>query len=220
MEVETIQCIETYLTKVRGLERTGRVYRGVISEDYELIPKVGRDQYKDTYSIDNEKFLMRLFRQRAMPYIHHMPNNELEWMALAQHHGLPTRFLDWTVNPLVALFFATNSENNHNAAVYTSHFKRFDESFDPFGEDEPRKYYPPHITPRITAQEGLFTVQNEPTIAFDSDKILKIIIPADKKKEIRKELDLLGFNHQKLFPGLDGISELLSWRMEHRVGKW
>src|SRR5690606_4291670 len=45
-------------------------------------------------------------------------SDRLAWAGLAQHFGLPTRFLDWTQNPAIALFFCVNENVDTDGAVY------------------------------------------------------------------------------------------------------
>jgi FRG domain-containing protein len=55
-----------------------------------------------------ERQLLREFKRRAHHYLQHVPGegNTIEWLALMQHHGAPSRLLDWTYSLPVATYFA------------------------------------------------------------------------------------------------------------------
>jgi len=68
-----------------------------------------------------EDYAMREFRRRAHRYVTDVPrdDDDLEWLALMQHHGTPTRLLDWTRSSHVAAFFAAQSSNSANPFITT-----------------------------------------------------------------------------------------------------
>ena len=229
LDVKKVNCWSDYIKIIDEYDKPGWVFRGVISKKYELVPKVGRQQFRNNYSLRSEKLLLRIFKQRAIAHVPFIPKNDLEWLALGQHHGLPTRMLDWTTSPLVALYFAVNKDINDDSAVYARHVpRRGKEEFDPFAVKEVRKYYPPHITPRIPAQQALFTVQPSPTEPMQVDSrtldkhgpIIKIIVPKDSCFEFRRRLSFYGINQESMFPDLDGACGHLSWRYEMGIGFW
>lgn len=95
-------------------------FRGVASASWQLVPSIerlsaGHGTFNNSLFY-REKSILREFKRRAHHYIPNAPelNENLEWLALLQHHGGPTRLLDFTWSFYVALYFAIrDAKNSH-----------------------------------------------------------------------------------------------------------
>ena len=194
------------------------VFRGHSKEDYSLIPSVGRGTHTSKSREKYEKSLFDMFCREATIHAQPPPRSDWEWLALAQHHGLPTRLLDWTDNPLVALYFAVSEHDQENGKLFALHMPKKASkktlAASPFCIEKPAKYRPAIVTPRIRAQEGLFVAcpEVESPLTNTGTDCLEHTIPREKKAEIRYFLFRLGVHDSTLFPDLDGLSKRLAWQ--------
>lgn len=117
-------------------------YRGQADKNWSLMP--GYVRLKNPPS---ESTLLKRFKQSAAMLIQNTPNQSFDWLFLMQHYGVPTRLLDWSESPLVALYFAIEnssiddgidaalwslrpSELNKNAGIHNVSEEFFIPSFD------------------------------------------------------------------------------------------
>ncbi len=216
---QTIKSVDTFFDflKENHAKLDSYVFRGVKSTNYLLIPGIGRyltNRANKLFTVDDEERMLASFKMKAFPYL----NRELstiELLALAQHHGLPTRLLDWTWNPLVAFYFAVRDEyakGDSMIYVWKKNIRgEFAPKFDPFKITKTEVILPPHLTNRIIAQSGIFTVHNAPNKEFESKDIYKIIIMNSIRKEIKRVLYLLGIHEASMFPDIEGIASYTKW---------
>lgn len=270
-------------------------------EGYPLTPSVARYKHLGSLSLpereQKECEVLETFSNHLLTYVQHRPQTAWEELAIAQHHGLPTRFMDWTTNPLVALYFAVRNTSGRNAdsAVYVliSNPKRYadlkrgqaaqvkpvgdaatepaniedidllkiyleardgitkedgDDAYaqyetdgdahtiditeeevvardlasaaaveraalpTPFKISENIIYDPPHVSPRIRAQDGVLLACWQPMQPLDEKDYLEIVIKQAAHEDIRRRLDQYGVFDKQLFPDLDGIAKWLKYR--------
>ena len=216
------------------------IFRGVSKyPDEKLMPGIARPgTRKDSgngrpgtvlpYDKAEEEKMFNEFKRLARPYFSESMT-DLECLALARHHGMPTRLLDWTDSILVASFFALEPAGvgGTTPAVYaleTDSFCVIDDNkdFDPFAPEHRGVaiYRPPHINPRIPAQQGLFTVHSQPgdSPQFSPDHLEVFTLPTKPEAfRLKEALDYAGFNRASLFPDLDGLTRQIAWK--HKWGK-
>lgn len=215
--------LESYVQLVLGKRPEGTelgwFFRGQAQSDWELKPKIDREsfvQYRENRGWDRHKHEQRLldeFMRGARAHARIEPKDPWEWLALAQHSGLATRLLDWTANPLAALYFAVEERSiQSDSAVWCYHHSGRGHADghvqSPFFVDEIIEFRPAHVTPRITVQGGCFTVQPDPQVQRPAitGQLRKITIPKDRRPQFRDELRKLGIDRASLFPDLDGIA--------------
>jgi hypothetical protein len=117
-----------------GRRRDDGIYHGSPFNDAPLLTSLDRlgGTNPPHTKADLEEHVLRNFIRYARPHLGNAPVNEWEQLVSAQHHGVPTRLLDWTYSPLVAAFFATRpdrSAKQHDRAIWRLDWKQVHRRF-------------------------------------------------------------------------------------------
>ncbi len=225
MEEIRLESFEQFHREVIDSLPRGTLFRGVSNSEYQLIPSVGRylNSYLETGKskdmlLANEQFALEIFQKEAVIHLGRTTQDPWELLILAQHHGLPTRLLDWSHNPLVALFFAVCSDRKSDAALYALMPGIILDVMDtdevrghPFDLSEVRQLCPEHYAPRIAAQASIFTVHSSPTDPWGPSDMKRFVVPLEHRSKLRETLYKYGVTAKTLFPDLDGLCRTIRY---------
>ncbi len=165
-------------------------FRGQSKSEWHLEPRLMRENNEVS-----ENYLINRFKQNATYILDHRPKSEFDWLFIMQHHSVPTRLLDWSESPLSAIYFAVNSNNDSDGALWLllpcilnekSNYRPDFEFEIPSFEDEhmqnylpstiarerSSKLYPmaaiaPRNSSRMQAQQGVFTISHRENIFIE-----------------------------------------------------
>lgn len=213
-----------------------KVFRGESQPHFKLIPSIARKYPSENGINAAEDNLLDEFKRLAITELSATPQTDFEWVFLAQHYGLKTRLLDWTTNPLVALFFASEKDDEHNGVVhcietrFTDRYDYFDYRTADFDKSNTKNTSTTKLLPnqgqfiflrpkykdrRYYNQKSIFSCSKNPCIPLDeyeSNQILRFEFSAKLKPQIRKRLYALGISTSFIYPGIEGIANEINLR--------
>lgn len=199
------------LTFYRRRAWKGWVFRGHQDTSWELRSKLERvavDRWGHDYQSlrDIEERLIRRFKSQAHQYLSHLPNrhDQLSWVALMQHHGTPTRLLDFTDSFYVGAYFALETAiAGAQAAIWAVDSSWCLAALEdelghrPSDHDLVTRLWPNQpgpgvvavrpgtMSPRLAAQQGLFLAATETSRPFN-DNLAALPIPAGRRQHLLK----------------------------------
>ncbi|UKD13228.1 FRG domain-containing protein [Burkholderia aenigmatica] len=204
---------------------TSYLFRGHRDETWPLKPSIARHRWaSDTIETD----MLDEFKRRSIPYLESTYElKDADWLAIAQHHGMPTRLLDWSGSALTALWFAVNQPagDSEAGAVWLLSYSpknlmSNEERDQPFKIDRTVLFRPRHVSRRIAAQDGWFTIHRSHQkgaryISLDTntefeESLRFVIIPKDAFGRMRLQLMNAGVTSATLYPDLDGVARYVS----------
>jgi hypothetical protein len=210
-------------------QQTTVIYRGHGAASFGLRPKVGRlrpVKNSQKAAVD-ERLMLELFRRQSVGRLEVAAVDDWELLAIAQHHGLATRLLDWTRSPLVALYFGVCKEcesrdpdghpRHEDAEILAwrapkENLSKSLPKSGPFKIKKTIRYIPRIVTSRLRAQNGVFTVHSEPTQDFvPNGDLVRIRIPYADRKKLKDSLYRHGVHEAVLFPDIGGLARHIEW---------
>jgi len=236
---------EKFRNAISGTKYRSWAFRGQAKAEWSLYSSLSR--YLLTFGVHRdawfkqERRILRIFKRKAHLLLQHLPedSDSFAWLALMQHHGAPTRLLDFSWSPFVASFFALERATGDAAvwALFPPVMNRPPGRTPPPGggpwidgayEDQflPNKHQlavigePHRMNQRLIAQGGTFVmpgVLDQPIENLvPSHAVVKFVLDSKAMRdEAMAELYLMNINSASLFPGLDGLARSLAYELEH-----
>lgn len=201
------------------------IYRGQASTDWKLQASLFRADIAKTEHkswVELQARMMFSFKERALGAMDVAPTSELEYMAYGVHYGLPTHYTAWSMNALVALFYACDPlYPDKDGVVYrimpwNASF-RISQDYEQ-ASNRLRVYQPrrPDVTmrnqracflahPMPERAESALSIEEVFERGHEPHVLNRIIVPAEMKAYLRRRISLLGVDHSFVNPGLGGI---------------
>ncbi|MFA6568018.1 MAG: FRG domain-containing protein [Victivallales bacterium] len=198
-----------------------------------LLPSITR-ACANSQLLKTERELILTFRKEAERCLHLLPSTDWDWIVVAQHHGIPTRVLDWSYDPLVALWFALEKHTKaSDSAPEVWVLKPLAEDVlapkelkhsNPFSGTRTKVFETNFMLPRVRAQQSCFTLFKH------IEKKQKGFVPLEENVYLRKSLERIrippyackrvllalknkGYCRDALYPNIDKIAGSIKKRI-------